>query len=121
MSRFIQLNKLVLSTGLFLMFWTCGPKVELPTIPEDQLVLVLCDVHIMEGALQNRPSLKKDSIAKIYYDQVYQKHNITENDFLISLERLEANPKLMSKVYGEVLVRLDTMDQISSKDKYKKK
>jgi len=75
----------------------------------------------MEGALQNRPSLKKDSIAKVYYDQVYEKHDITEDDFLTSLERLEANPKLMSKVYSEVLVRLDTMDQISSKDKYKKK
>ncbi len=121
MPRFIQINKLFLLFTFFCMLWACGPKLKAPPIPQDELIEVLCDIHIVEGALQNRPSVQKDSVAKAYYDQVYEKHHITEADFLTSLERLEADPKLMSKVYSQVLVQLDTMEQVSYKDKYPKK
>ena len=116
-----QIHKLILTISFSCLLWTCRPKVELPTIPEEQLIEVLCDVHIMEGALQNRPRVQKDSVAIAYYNQVYERHNITESDFLTSLQRLEANPKLMSKIYKQVLVRLDTMEKVSYKDRYPNK
>ena len=94
--------------------------VKLP-IEEKKLVDILCDVHVMEGAIQNAPKLIKDSLAKVYYDQVYEKHQISESELLSSLEILENNPKSLSKIYTDVLVRLDTLEKKSYKDKYKKK
>jgi len=121
MFRLLQNIKCTIGLFCFIVLSACGPKVVLPSIPQDQLIEILCDVHIMEGALQNRPKRDKDSIAVAYYNLVYEKHQITEAEFLSSLERLEANPKLMSKIYSQILIRLDTMEKVSYKDLLKKK
>jgi len=92
--------------------------VKLP-IEEKKLVDILCDVHLLEGAIQNAPKAVKDSLAKLYYDQVYEKHQISESELLSSLEIMENNPKSLSKIYTDVLVRLDTLEKKSYKDKYK--
>lgn len=100
---------------------SCGTgKVNLP-INDSKLIDILCDVHIMEAALQNRSTEEKDSIAKMYYQQVYEKHEITETSFLRSLELMEEHPKKLEKIYGQVLIQLDTLEERSYKSKYKKK
>lgn len=90
-------------------------------IEDKKLIDILCDVHILEGAIQNAPLDLKDSLAKLYYDQVYEKHQISESDFRNSLEVLENNPNYLSKFYNEVLVRLDTLEKKSYKEKYRHK
>jgi len=90
-------------------------------IGDEALIELLCDVHIMEGALQNRAKEGKDSIAKMYYEQIYEKHEISEASFIKTLETLELHPKKMEAIYGNVLIRLDTMEEQSYKSKYKKK
>lgn len=121
MTRFIRVYRVAFLLTCFTGLQSCGSRVSPPPIPQDQFIEVLCDIHIVEGALQNRPRDQKDSIAVVYYEGVYEKHQITEADFLTSLEMLEADPKLMSEVYSKVMIRLDTMEQHSYKDKYKKK
>lgn len=95
-------------------------NVDLP-IKEEKLIDVLSDVHIIEGALANILQTQKDSIAHIYYEQVYEKHDIKETDFISTLETLEANPKILSKIYSQVLIRLDTLEEYSYKSVRKKK
>jgi len=102
-------------------FVSCtSDSVTLP-IEEEKLVDVLSDVHIMEGALLNRIQSQKDSIAKVYYQQVYDRHSITEGEFIQTLETLEDHPKTLSKIYSKVLIRLDTLEEYSYKNVYKKK
>jgi len=90
-------------------------------IEEPLLINVLCDVHIIEGAIQNRTKSTKDSVANLYYQQVYEKHQIKEEDFIKTLEILEKNPKILEVLYSKVLIQLDTLEQHSYKSKYKKK
>jgi len=105
---------------LITLFGCSRGETELP-IREPLLIDVLCDVHIIEGALQNRAMLEKDSIANIYYNQVYQKHGISEVDFETTLEILQRDPRQLESIYSKVLVLLDTMENHSYKSKYKKK
>lgn len=106
--------------GLCICFSCTSSGASLP-IADDKLVDILCDVHIMEGALQNRSNDDKDSIAKMYYQQIYDKHDIKEQQFIETLEKLELDPKKMGSIYGEILIRLDTLEEQSYKSKYKKK
>lgn len=106
-----------------MLFLLCGcgdGDTKLP-IEEPTLLEILCDVHIVEGAFQNRKKSEKDSIADLYYQQVYTKHDVTEADFIRCLELLEKDPKRLEIIYSQVLVMLDTLEKQSYKDKHKKK
>ena len=89
-------------------------------IDDELLIEVLSDVHIIEGALQNRRLSEKDSFANIYYNQIYEKHEISEQDFVTSLQILEKDPKKLESIYKIVLERLDSLEEKSYKSKYKK-
>ena len=105
---------------LFLFTCEANQAVNLP-IDQESMVKVFCDVHIIEGALQNQKASEKDSLAKAYYNQIYEKHNIQEQDFVKTLEVLEKNPKLLGQIYDQVLVELDSIEELSYKGRYKKK
>ncbi len=107
---------------VILILFTCdaNPKENLP-IDEDTLVKLLCDVHVVEGALQNQKASEKDSLANAYYNQIYEKHDILEEDFVKILEVMEKDPKLLGHIYDQVLVELDSMEELSYKGRYKKK
>lgn len=105
----------------FLLLCSCDPSPSILPIQEESLVKILSDVHIIEGALQNQKNSLKDSIAKAHYDQVYKKHDISEKDFVSTLEMLEKDPKLLEKIYEKVLIELDSIEKRSYKEKFKKK
>ena len=110
----------LLSCILFITLSCNDRKVSLP-IDEAKLIDVLCDIHIIEGALQGRPQKDKDSIAELYYSQIYEKHDIAEQRFIQMLELMQEDPKMLESICGKVLIRLDTLEERSYKSKYKKK
>jgi len=115
-----------LKSYLLLSFWTvcflgCSSENVVLPLEESLLVNILCDVHIMEGALHTRHSFEKDSLANMYYNQIYERHEVTESDFISSLEAMEKDPKLLEQVYAKVLIELDSIEERSYKRKYKKK
>lgn len=119
MSSRFRLSMLI--AVMFLFLSTCETKqVGLP-MEEEALVKMLCDVHVIEGALQNQKASQKDSLAKVFYDQVYERYDITEGDFEEVLAIMEKDPKLLGQIYDKVLVELDSLEEKSYKSKYKKK
>jgi hypothetical protein len=120
MYRIVLLPFFTTLSILFLFTCDANPTVNLP-IDEEALVKVLCDVHVVEGALQNQKASEKDSLAKAYYNQIYEKHDIQEQDFVKTLEAMEKNPKLLGQIYEQVLVELDSIEELSYKGRYKKK
>ncbi len=100
---------------------SCGENSNAIPIEAPVLIKILCDVHVVEGALQYQKSTQKDSIAKAYYDQIYQKYDIEESDFITTLKVIEKDPKLLEELYAKVLIELDSLEERSYKRKYKKK
>lgn len=84
-----------------------------PVMPVDEatLVKVLADVHIAEVAAQNFAGAYKDSIKRIYYQQIYDIHGISETDFRASLQVLSDHQEKMEKLYKKVEKHLESMDK----------
>lgn len=100
---------LILGLGLN----ACGPQApekteELPDwiIPEDKMVEVLTDVHIVEGARIGKKVLGDSSSAKAYYDLIWHKYGITEELYDSSFRFYSRNAERMDLMYEEVLTRL---------------
>lgn len=94
----------------------CGPQAPEKTedfpdwiIPEDKMVDVLTDVHIVEGARIGKKVLGDSSSAKAYYDLVWHKYGITEELYDSSFRFYSRNAERMDLMYEEVLTRLTKM------------
>lgn len=86
-------------------------------IPEEEMVLILADVHLAEAALQNLRGTLKDSMATVYYNQVYKIHGIKESEFKASMEFLKDNPKVLDRIYLQVLENLSIREAEATKPK----
>ena len=93
----------ILALGLvFFLFVACDEEEVLP-IEEQKMALIMADLHIAEAALQNVYASKKDSLAKIYYQQVYDIHEINRLELDSAMAVLHRNPNLQLEVYNRVM------------------
>lgn len=92
---------------LFTALCSCQSQQEQLVIPADKLLKVLEDVHIAEAAMTGLAQARKDSIAKVYYEQIYAIHGITAEDFNHDLELLKSRPEQLAKAYGILVKKLE--------------
>ncbi|MBU6342215.1 MAG: DUF4296 domain-containing protein [Bacteroidetes bacterium] len=86
---------------LLLLFGNCKKNQEQIDLEPDQLVRILSDLSIAEAATAQMAGYEKDSLTKVYYNQVFEIHHT-------SPEQLERNLRLYSK-------NLERMEQIVKK------
>jgi hypothetical protein len=68
-------------------------------ISKDSMVFILMDVHIAEAGVK---SLSADSLminTKTYYEFIYKKHQITEEQFQKSMRFYTYQPELLQEIY----------------------
>ncbi len=99
-----------LLVNLLLFLFACGPSRAELSIPKEKLVKVLADVHIAEGTIQNLRAEQKDSVANIYYEQIFTIHEVSKGDFYQSMEAMRQDPQTMEEVYALVLEELSKME-----------
>ncbi len=90
-----------MSVALFVLV-SCDEEEVLP-IEEQRMALIIADLHIAEAALQNVYASKKDSLAKIYYQQVYDIHEVDRPELDSAMAVLHRNPDLQLEVYNQVM------------------
>jgi len=89
---------------LFVIFlFACGPKPAVLPIEKERLIPVLVDVHIAEAAVQSLRKQEKDSVIQVYYEQIFEIHKISEDDFYASMEVLKQDAYQLEQIYEVVL------------------
>jgi len=80
-------------------------------IPKDKMVDVLVDIHLAEAAADNHgfTKLEINLIMASKYDTVFQKHEITYEQFTSSYSYYMNHPDELSDIYSEVVNKLTTM------------
>jgi len=80
-------------------------------ISRDIMVQVLTDVHLIEASikLNNERKLNKEEYAYYYYQYLYEKHNITEEDFNLSLDYYQQNVDTFDTIYVDVISELNRL------------
>ena len=87
----------------------CGESSSMP-LGEDAMVELLMDVHVAEAALAPLPpGPQKDSMAKVYYQEVMEINGVEQEEFDSSLAALRRNPKLMQSIFEEVNAELEKL------------
>ena len=105
----------ILTFIILLMISSC---VEDPTrakpnavLTEEEMVTILTDIQLIEGAISkkiiNRNITKKES--PLYYATVFEKHNISQEQFNESISYYSENPEELQAIYEKVLVELNTI------------
>ncbi len=93
------MKKIILLLFIAFLINACQNKGENMTISREKMANILLDIHLAETAASNLSAQKKDSMTAIYYQQIYQIHNIQEQEFKNNLNILKYNPEEMNKVY----------------------
>lgn len=92
---------------------SCSKEVKIPeyVIPHDKMVIIIADIHILDGlfTVNNvRRKFAKDSID--YYNAVFTNYGYTRSDFDTSINFYSNNIDEYDKIYEEVLNRLNEME-----------
>jgi len=87
---------------LFLSVFACTPEKGPLPIPESKLIDVLMDIHYAEAASEDKVGTAQDSLRKVYYKEVFKLYNVTEKDFVKTMELLKRNPRRLLKLYKQM-------------------
>lgn len=96
---------------LFFICTSCAESTEQSlTIPENKMVEILLDAHILESALQDVTHTKKDSTKKAFYQQLYTIHSISEKAFIENVEIMDKQPKMLARIYSKVMEEVSKLE-----------
>jgi len=91
-------------TGLFLLLFVlllqCTPsEPSVQTdIPDEKLSQIMSDLNIADAATNGLAGYEKDSLMKVYFNQIFEMHGIEQERFEKNLEALSANILRMESV-----------------------
>ena len=82
---------MLMGLGALCTFTACwGNKTATPDISEDKMVRIMADLSIAEAATAQMSGYAKDSLTKVFYDQVFEMHQVRADQYEQNL-RLYAN------------------------------
>lgn len=84
------------------------PEIPENIIPKEQMVDILVDVQLLEAAMKVDDERKRKSkeYTNYYYSYLFEKYDITRNDFLESLEFYQRHIDLFDEIYADVIKQL---------------
>lgn len=106
-----MIRRFLLLAGFVIFFFSCKEKASSApetVLPRAQFVQVLADVYTVEASLLVRamPSDSSKNYAAAYYQLVFKKNNVSEEQFRESLDYYMKDPKTMDEIYKEVITEL---------------
>lgn len=86
---------------LILILWvgSCAQQTEELPVPLKKAAMIIVDTHVAEAALQNVYGARKDSLASVYYQQIYDIHGIDSTTYRELIRLIRNNPEYMETVY----------------------
>lgn len=92
---------------LFLTTFACNAGQKKSPIPDKKLIEILTDLHYAEAALQDVYGTQKDSLKKVYYGEIFQLHETSEEELTKAMDILRQNPEKLDKIYQFVVDNLN--------------
>ncbi len=84
-------------------------------LSEEKMLPLLVDVHLAEGLLIGVPQAStKDSLAGIYYGQIFAMHGVERAQFDYTMQRYMQNPEALHALYERVLQKIQLEEQTTA-------
>ena len=99
-----------------LIFCACSEKKSEYLKPE-QMKEILVDINLAEGALKAKAFVGDTSktLAPLIYHEIFEQHGVSKAVFMESLNHYLKNPKQLDKIYEDVIVELNKIQNGISK------
>jgi len=96
---------------IFIMLVTSACFKELPTeeptIERERMEVILKDIHLAESMIAEvADRRKKDSLARVYYTQVFAIHQVDSANFEQSMRAYFSNPDALVSLYSGILQKI---------------
>ena len=81
--------------------------------------IILTEIHIADALAETKAQNGENErlLTQKYHEQIYKNHTITHAEFMTSYKFYEANPKLLNKMYDEILNDLSKREETEGKKK----
>ncbi|MEM9051820.1 MAG: DUF4296 domain-containing protein [Bacteroidota bacterium] len=105
----------ILLVALFFFASCSEPVPEVPPsdlIAKDQFTEVMVDVQLIEGMKIHKlgPKRSKSPDMELMYSEIFQKHDITQEEFKKTYDYYKSKPNQMELIYESVLDSLSKLD-----------
>lgn len=113
--KFINLVKLPLLLFCCILLLNCENTKDSNTnapIPKDKMKVVLTDLYLAEAAA-NLHKITNDSALmphkSYYFDEIFEKHNVTQQQYEEAYEYYTDEPELFLEIYNEMYSEIDSL------------
>lgn len=113
---------------LLIILFVSACKQEYPSAPSDviqqqQMKLILMDMHMADAVAETKAQngASEVQLTQQYNQQIFKLHNVTREQFVKSYHFYETNPKLLNKMYEEILVEMSKREAELSKPDFNHK
>lgn len=89
-------------------------------LERDSMVIVMTDIHILEGARVGEKSIGDERPISAHYNKLWEKHQLTAARYDSNFAFYTKRPKLMDAIYEEVLENLSKIEAENKTRKPKK-
>ncbi len=107
----IQLRGLVLSIMILSACSQSETQPDLRVWDDSLAVRVLTDAFIYHAAFSDTYGPVKDSVSTVFSNQLYDKYNLTKEEFEFNLDRIFQEPAIADSMYRMILKRVEKLEQ----------
>ncbi len=102
-----------------ILFWACSDEgTPLGILPEDQMVVILKDIHMTEGKVSALPIPYDSSqtLYKLLEKEVFLKHEVSDSVFTQSMRFYLEDPVKMDRIYARLIDSLTVLESNNGKE-----
>ena len=108
--RSYKIFRFTILVGTLVVFLSCNTgKGKGYSLEKEQMIEIIVDFQIAKAAVLKYPASNRDSMSKVYFDQIYAIHEVDRFEFEQNINKLEKDPEYYKVIYDEVYERLESI------------
>ncbi|PVX50900.1 uncharacterized protein DUF4296 [Balneicella halophila] len=104
--------KILKGIVVLLLALSCNLGVPDGVASPDKMIAILEDVHLVDAILVDKHIREGDEEALPYYEYIYEKHQITKEEFEHSINYYAKDPRELRKAYPKIVEKLAERDSL---------
>jgi len=89
---------------------SCRQETEQPSLSDETLARIMADLYVAEAATNGLGGYEKDSLTHAYYEQVFEIHGVTKNEYEKNVRLISQNELHIGEVADSAIAILKMMN-----------
>ena len=90
--------------------WRSGENEDIAVFEDSTMVKIMTDAFILHAAFSDTYGAVKDSISEVYTKQLFEKYDISREEFEFNVDRVFEDPMLADSIFQLIIKRVDDLE-----------